>query len=297
MKSWKMMLKAIALYRDGSKLSQPLSSSNFEGVDEVVMLGDQNTLDETKGPKELQDQIGKNLKLKRKKLPHKRVGHIREARVGGHKVYLRTGEYDDGSLGEIFIDMYKEGASFRGLLNSFAILASKALQYGMPLDELVDSFIYTRFEPAGYVSGHEAIKTSYSVLDYVFRSLGYDYLDRTEFVQVKAVDEVPDDSGSAPDQGTDSSKGSSTAKGGDSKSRPSAPQMSATVPEIKEPVPQAQPSINKGNGTSVSTAVTSSDAKSFGYTGEQCDYCGSMRVRRNGTCTVCEDCGGTSGCS
>ncbi|MFP4528253.1 MAG: adenosylcobalamin-dependent ribonucleoside-diphosphate reductase, partial [Candidatus Kapaibacterium sp.] len=131
MKSWKMMVKAIAIYREGSKLSQPLSASNYEDLDEIVTLGDEDTLDETQGPREVQEKISERVsRPKRTKLPGKRHGHIREAMVSGHKVYLRTGEYDDGSLGEIFIDMYKEGASFRGLLNSFAILASKALQYG-----------------------------------------------------------------------------------------------------------------------------------------------------------------------
>jgi ribonucleoside-diphosphate reductase alpha chain len=114
--------------------------------------------------------------LRRHRLPSKRNGWLREAVVGGHKVYLRTGEYEDGSLGEIFIDMYKEGASFKGLMNCFAVLASKALQYGVPLEELVDTFTFTRFEPAGAVQGHEAIKNATSILDYVFRALGYEYL-------------------------------------------------------------------------------------------------------------------------
>ncbi|MGB9913653.1 MAG: vitamin B12-dependent ribonucleotide reductase, partial [Candidatus Kapaibacteriota bacterium] len=141
--AWKLMLKAIAIYRDGSKLSQPLNTTAYEGFDEIVMLGDEETLDETKGPAEVQTQIAQNLqmqqvqqfvphKLERRKLPKRRKGWIREASIGGHKIYLRTGEYEDGTLGEIFIDMYKEGAAFRGLLNSFAILASKALQYGVP---------------------------------------------------------------------------------------------------------------------------------------------------------------------
>src|SRR5205823_9929398 len=113
-------------------------------------------------------------------------------------VYLRTGEYEDGSLGEIFIDMYKEGASFKGLMNCFSVLASKALQYGVPLEELVDTFTFTRFEPAGQVQGHEAIKNSTSIVDYVFRALGYEYLGREDFVHVKAIDEPKNGHHAAP---------------------------------------------------------------------------------------------------
>ncbi|HRP01342.1 MAG TPA: vitamin B12-dependent ribonucleotide reductase [Candidatus Kapabacteria bacterium] len=293
--SWKMMLKAIAIYRDGSKLSQPLNSSNYSDIDEVVQLGDENTLDETLGPKEVQEIIVEKINSKptRTKLPKKRHGFIREAIVGGHKVFLRTGEYADGSLGEIFIDMYKEGASFRGLLNSFAILASKALQYGVPLDELVDTFTFTRFEPAGMVDGHDAIKNATSILDYVFRSLGYDYLGRTDFVHIKAVDEI---------------NGNNNVH---------SPALDILLPqvhsekistEVKNDVVDNKPELSELTIFEESEIITSSkqnvivitsrkEAKSFGYTGEPCSNCGSMRVKRNGSCTVCDDCGTTSGCS
>ena len=304
MQSWKYMLKAIALYRDGSKLSQPLNTKSFDELDEVVMLGDRETLDETLGAKELQERIQEKLqKPIRKKLPGKRHGHIREASVGGHKVYLRTGEYEDGALGEIFIDMYKEGASFRGLLNSFAILASKALQYGVPLEELVDSFIYTRFEPAGYVSGHEAIKSVYSVLDYVFRSLGYDYLHREDFVHVHAVDEIRHEA-KTTDKKDDKPKGgdgkSSKNDEKDKSNNNDSPANQIESKQKSEPAMVSQessPAEGKPLNGSAPKRNASMDAKTFGYTGEQCVYCGSMRVRRNGSCTVCEDCGGTSGCS
>ncbi len=307
--SWKYMLKSITIYRDGSKLSQPLNTANLDGLDEVVMLGDADDLDETLGPKEVHGRIhDKLIKHERKRLPKKRTGHVREARIGGHKVYLRTGEYDDGSLGEIFIDMYKEGASFRGLINSFAILVSKALQYGIPLEELVDTFIYTRFEPAGYVSGHEAIKSVHSILDYVFRSIGYDYLNRTDFVHVKAVDETPEDKL----QGTkDYGENKTEHKSGDNKPEKSSEDNDnlqaktdngSKKPQEKEKELANQP-VRSGNGKTGQNGsqgqmqVSPNDAKSIGYTGEQCEYCGSMRVRRNGACTVCEECGGTSGCS
>jgi len=309
MRSWKMMIKAIAIYRDGSKLSQPLNSANYDDIDEIVMLGDEDTLDESLGPKEVHEQIVSRIQhgLTRTKLPKKRHGHIREAHVSGHKVFLRTGEYEDGSLGEIFIDMYKEGASFRGLLNSFAILASKALQYGIPLEELVDTFTYTRFEPAGPVFGHEAIKNATSILDYVFRSLGYDYLGRTDFVHVKAVDEMPgSDSAGGKDMQLPGSDLPSTAEvpfsaidstPADEASEPTA-EAFAPVRELRpETVDISSHSGNPPNGNSIKLRVRSSEAKVFGYTGEQCENCGSMRVRRNGSCTVCEECGGTSGCS
>lgn len=310
MRSWKHMIKAIAIYRDGSKLSQPLTSTNFADMDEIVMLGDENTLDETIGPKEVQENLQKRIRARavREKLPKKRHGYIREAYVGGHKVYLRTGEYKDGSLGEIFIDMYKEGASFRGLLNSFAILASKALQYGIPVDELVDSFTFTRFEPAGYVEGHEAIRYSTSILDYVFRSIGYDYLDRSDFVHVKAVDELPSDRIEPSETGETrpekpSAKEKSESSGRDEAEKSSAkseanPTQTQTVAE-EEPARLMTTDFG-GNGSSeksIKKRAPTFDPKIGGYTGEQCDYCGSMRVIRNGSCTVCEDCGGTSGCS
>jgi ribonucleoside-diphosphate reductase alpha chain len=291
--SWKLMLKAIALYRDGSKLSQPLNSSNLKDLDEVISLGDENTLDETKGPKQVQEIIADRIhyKIRRNKLPKKRDGHIREAVVGGHKLFLRTGEYEDGTLGEIFIDMYKEGASFRGLMNSFAILASKALQYGVPLEDLVDTFTFTRFEPSGPVEGHEVIKNATSILDYVFRSLGYDYLNRKDFVHVKAVDEVSELRGN----------------GGNKKSEITAPEskpMPVQAIDIIESVPALvtadETSTVKSPSGMLSLQVkvgSSSEAQSFGYTGEHCTNCGSMRVKRNGSCTVCEDCGSTSGCS
>ncbi|GIV56891.1 MAG: transcriptional regulator [Candidatus Kapaibacterium sp.] len=277
MESWKLGLKAIALYRDGSKLSQPLNVAADDGMDEIVLLGDEESLDETKGPQYVQERIVERVyhRAERRRLPKKRKGIIREAYVGGHKVFVRTGEYEDGTLGEIFIDMYKEGASFKGLMNCFAVLASKALQYGMPLEELVDTFTFTRFEPSGPVQGHEAIKYATSVLDFVFRSIGYDYLHRTDFVHVKAVDEVP------PEAVV--------------KSAAAAP-LSTPVTPVAEPV-EAVPLSAEQRSTSSGAPAVRELAKAHGYTGEQCYSCGSMRVKRNGSCTVCEDCGTTTGCS
>ena len=274
--AWQHMVKAITIYRDGSKLSQPLNISSYKDLDEIIMLGNEETLDETKGPREVQERIVERVyhRSERRMLPKRRKGYIREAYVGGHKVFLRTGEYEDGSLGEVFIDMYKEGASFKGLLNCFAVLASKALQYGMPLEELVDSFTFTRFEPAGAVQGHNAIKNSTSILDYVFRSIGYDYLGRKDFVHVKAVDEVPPSGG----EGDDKAKSNGSAH--------------------REPVAETvaeQHHLMSEYASSMSTQML--QAKVQGFTGEQCENCGSMRVKQNGTCKVCEDSGTTTGCS
>jgi len=274
--AWQSMVKAITIYRDGSKLSQPLNISSIADLDEVVMLGTEEDLDETKGPKEVQERIVERVyhRSERRMLPKRRKGYIREAYVGGHKVFLRTGEYEDGSLGEVFIDMYKEGASFKGLLNCFAVLASKALQYGMPLEELVDSFTFTRFEPAGAVQGHNAIKNSTSILDYVFRSIGYDYLGRKDFVHVKAVDEVPEVT----------TNGNGNGNGKAHKAKDS----------------EAELAVHTAKAHADDNSVLRSQAaqaKVQGYTGEQCENCGSVRVKQNGTCKVCEDCGMTTGCS
>ena len=275
--AWQQMVKAITIYRDGSKLSQPLNISSISDLDEVVMLGNEEELDETKGPREVQERIIERVyhRSERRLLPKRRKGYIREAYVGGHKVFLRTGEYEDGSLGEVFIDMYKEGASFKGLLNCFAVLASKALQYGMPLEELVDSFTFTRFEPAGAVQGHNAIKNSTSILDYVFRSIGYDYLGRKDFVHVKAVDEVPESSSEPSKNGS--------GNGASGHHEHSAHTVPTTATHTSDP------------HSAIKSQVI--QARVQGYTGEQCENCGSMRVKQNGTCKVCEDCGMTTGCS
>ncbi|MCZ7557614.1 MAG: vitamin B12-dependent ribonucleotide reductase [Bacteroidia bacterium] len=272
MTSWKLMLKANAIYRDGSKLSQPLSTVSDPEAAALAEMGTEDDFNEQIGPREVQEKIV--TRVERKKLPAKRHGFVREAVVGGHKVFLRTGEYDDGSLGEIFIDMYKEGASFKGLLNCFAVLTSKALQYGVPLEELVDTFTFTRFEPAGVVIGHEAIRNSTSILDYVFRVLGYEYLGRTDFIHVKSVDETPEQPLASFN----------------------SPPTLTRKRENGESAPKLQTeSVLNEKRTARSETVMMARAK--GYTGEMCGSCGSSRVKRNGTCTVCEDCGTTSGCS
>lgn len=249
MKSWKYMLKAIALYRDGSKLSQPLNSIAQDEDELMGLIGrKEDDIDERVDAKQLHEAI--LVRGQRKKLPTKRDGFVQEARIGGHKLHLRTGEYPDGSLGEIFIDMYKEGASYRSLLNCFAIAVSKGLQYGVPLEEYVETFSFTRFEPSGMVMGDEKLKTASSILDYVFRVLGRDYLIKKKL----------EDAGSVKK-------------------------------EVLQPTPKLKPS------KPATKKENKLDARTMGYTGEQCSNCGSMKVKRNGSCSVCMDCGETTGCS
>jgi ribonucleoside-diphosphate reductase alpha chain len=281
--SWRFMLKAIALYRDGSKLSQPLNASN-DNFDELVLLGDQDDWDETVDQKAIQKVIVERVyqRAERRRLPKRRHGYVREATVGGHKVYIRTGDFDDGSLGEIFIDMYKEGASFKGLLNCFAVLTSKALQYGVPLDELVDTFTFTRFEPAGFVEGHEAIKNATSILDYIFRTLGYDYLQRTDFVHVAQVDSATQPKSIEGNAQSDVSESPSPAVG----------EVIAPAPTYNEVMEAVSGGIDQ-DGAKAKLL----DPKNMGYTGESCSKCQSTQVVRNGACTMCLNCGTTTGCS
>ena len=197
MMSWKLGLKANALYRDGSKLSQPLASQIFAAVedeeDDVVVAeapraaapATQSAVSQTVVTERIVEKVIEKLrKSERERLPHRRKSYTQKAIVGGHKVYLHTGEYEDGRLGEIFIDMHKEGAAFRSLMNNFAIAISVGLQYGVPLEEFVEAFTFTRFEPAGLVIGNDSIKNATSVLDYIFRELGVSYLGRNDLAHV-----------------------------------------------------------------------------------------------------------------
>jgi len=201
--SWSLCLKANALYRDGSKLSQPLNASSDDAAAAILEASLESVV-ETPAPalapapspvvsahaaiEEVATKLVYRYISKRRVMPGRRRGYTQKARVGGHKVYLRTGEFEDGSLGEIFIDMHREGAAFRSLMNCFAIAISLGLQYGVPLEEFVEAFVFTRFEPNGGVQGHENIKMSTSVIDYIFRELALSYLSRTDLVQVKPED-------------------------------------------------------------------------------------------------------------
>ncbi|MEM9332063.1 MAG: vitamin B12-dependent ribonucleotide reductase, partial [Pseudomonadota bacterium] len=192
MLSWKLALKANALYRDGSKLSQPLNASLIEDDE------DEDALEELlEAPKaaaaatiteKIVERVVEKVVREQEQLPTRRKGYTQKAKVGGHTIFLRTGEYDDGRLGEIFIDMHKEGAAFRAMMNNFAISVSLGLQYGVPLDEYVDAFTFTKFEPAGMVQGNDAIKNATSILDYIFRELGISYLGRHDLAHVDQSD-------------------------------------------------------------------------------------------------------------
>jgi len=190
MLSWQLGLKANALYRDGSKLSQPLASQILAFDDEEEEAEDLLAQPQVQRATIVSERIVEKIvermirKAERERLPHRRKSYIQKATVGGHKVYLHTGEYEDGRLGEIFIDMHKEGAAFRSLMNNFAIAISIGLQYGVPLEEFVEAFTFTRFEPAGLVIGNDSIKNATSVLDYIFRELAVSYLDRNDLAHV-----------------------------------------------------------------------------------------------------------------
>ncbi|MGO3933508.1 vitamin B12-dependent ribonucleotide reductase [Rhodopseudomonas pseudopalustris] len=208
MLSWKLALKANALYRDGSKLSQPLSSQLISDDDE-----DDDALDaflekpmaaraahvSEKVVERLVERIV--VMRERERMPDRRKGYTQKAVVGGHKVYLRTGEYDDGRIGEIFIDMHKEGAALRSFINNFAIAVSLGLQYGVPLEEYVDAFTFTRFEPAGPVQGNDSIKYATSILDYVFRELAVSYMGRFDLAHVDPSETGFDAIGKGVDEG------------------------------------------------------------------------------------------------
>jgi len=254
--SWRKMLKAIALYRDGSKLSQPLSSL-MPGSDvaaEAVLSILRDSGNEGIGLALSPTARGK----RRNPLPAKRFGYTQKAKIGGHSIFLRTGQYEDGTLGEIFLDMHKEGAAFRSLLNSFAIAVSLGLQYGVPLEEYVDAFTFTRFEPNGMVSGHDHIKMTTSVLDFIFRDVALSYLGRTDLVQVK-----PDDLIS-----TSTNRNGSSHNGN-----------------------------GNGRSDAVGLDNEVHVAKMKGYEGDPCPVCGHFTLVRSGTCMRCDTCGSTTGCS
>ncbi|MCB4454090.1 vitamin B12-dependent ribonucleotide reductase [Leisingera sp. McT4-56] len=323
--SWSLGIKANALYRDGSKLSQPLAAALVEDDDdaaEVLESGAPQEKAAVLAEKIVEKVVIKEvLKSHRTKMPQRRKGYTQKAVVGGHKVYLRTGEYEDGNLGEIFIDMHKEGAGFRAMMNNFAIAVSVGLQYGVPLEEFVDAFTFTKFEPAGMVQGNDSIKNATSILDYVFRELAVSYLDRTDLAHVKPEGATFDDLGRGEEEGVSNlSELSETAA---TRSLEVLKQISSTG-YLRKRLPQelvvlqgGQPEAGVlGTGTDPVAALQTlvpetteapaqatggmdarTKAKMQGYEGEACGECGNYTLVRNGTCMKCNTCGGTSGCS
>ncbi|MBN8689526.1 MAG: vitamin B12-dependent ribonucleotide reductase [Armatimonadetes bacterium] len=321
MQSWKLGIKANALYRDGSKLSQPLNASTDDAAAAILDA----TLDDTHeefshlSQAERVERVATKLVYrylaKRRMMPTRRKGYTQKARIGGHKVYVRTGEYNDGTLGEIFIDMHREGAAYRSLMNCFAIAVSLGLQYGVPLEEFVEAFVFTRFEPNGPVTGHDNIKMSTSVIDYIFRELAFSYLGRNDLVQVKPEDLRSDTTGS-PSQLPDfddeeegdeiegmvpgATRDDNEARGynrsqnslfGDSEPAP-------IVQSKQESIAPAKAAKVVVAGPMVRTlSEQQREAKLKGYEGDPCSDCGAFTLVRNGVCLKCNTCGSTSGCS
>jgi ribonucleoside-diphosphate reductase alpha chain len=297
---WRLGLKAVALYRDGCKASQPLSASGEkkESADEKPSAAPDLLLAPIPASSTPDQQLtlpmAPNTRIygDRARLPKKRRGFTQEARVGGHKIFLRTGEYDDGMLGEIFIDMHKEGAAFRSLMNCFAMSVSIGLQYGVPLQTYVDQFTFTRFEPQGPVEGHPYVKFATSIVDFIFRTLGVEYLSRFDLAHIKPeIDGSPLDA--ARNLGT-----------------PPEPPSLHPLPEAagrgeqgratrlrSAPPPEAAPSWSL-NEALTPPAASPLDAQLDRMMGDApvCDTCGHITVR-NGACYKCLNCGNSMGCS
>jgi len=296
MLSWKLGIKANALYRDGSKLSQPLATV----IEDAPLIEESPAaVAAPVSPAEQAERVVENWVARRRRLPFRRAGYTQKAVIGGHNIYLRTGEYEDGSLGEIFLDMHKEGAAFRSMMNCFAIAVSLGLQHGVPLEKYVDAFLFTRFEPNGIVQGNPYIKMTTSIIDYIFRELAVTYLGRHELAQVKPADLAQgpgvDDVGEVP-----------------------APVANAHIPRtgrldlnangtgIRRVQADTGPhSYVDANGGVMAAPASAGDAKSAalsiarlkGYEGDACSECGHMTLVRNGTCLKCATCGTTTGCS
>jgi ribonucleoside-diphosphate reductase alpha chain len=337
MLSWKLGLKANALYRDGSKLSQPLASQIFafadEEEDDALPEAPRPTAQTVVTERIVERVIEKIRSHEREKLPHRRKSYTQKAIVGGHKVYLHTGEYEDGRLGEIFIDMHKEGAAFRSLMNNFAIAISVGLQYGVPLEEFVDAFTFTRFEPAGLVIGNDSIKNATSVLDYIFRELAISYLGRNDLAHVAPPADEDLGRGDGPAERVIAKVASTgylrggrpmtLVKGG------AAPKMMAEeedehfgnleahndsetldLTEIRAGVEATLTTVSAQVATleaalirtpsspaAANRAARAAEARLKGFEGDSCGACGNFTLVRNGTCMKCNTCGSTSGCS
>jgi ribonucleoside-diphosphate reductase alpha chain len=287
--SWQLMLKANALYRDGSKLSQPLNT--------VVDAAEPAPEEAKAEPVRIAEKIVHRYIARRRQLPSRRAGYTQKARIGNHKIYLRTGEYEDGTLGEIFLDMHKEGAAFRSMTNCFAIAVSLGLQHGVPLEEFVDAFLFTRFEPNGMVQGNPHIKMTTSIIDYIFRELAISYLERHDLAHVEPEDLRGDamHREKEPEFESEEVVGERVVE-----AKPPAKAFATPRSGHLHPLPE--------NGNGHSTAVksrpvgeTTEDkirlARLKGYEGDPCGECGQLTLVRSGACCKCDTCGASSGCS
>jgi ribonucleoside-diphosphate reductase alpha chain len=326
--AWQSMNKAVALYRDGSKLSQPLSRALF---DETAEDGG-GELSVEQAAEKMAERIVYRYLAKRRRIPSRRGGYTQKATVGGHKLYLRTGEYSDGTLGEIFLDMHREGAAFRSLMNSFAIAVSLGLQHGVPLEEFVEAFLFSRFEPNGIVSGNKSIKMSTSIIDYIFRELAITYLGRNDLAhvseedlrhdalgtpdgesieyedeedatpgitgQITAASRNGDDIHSAHMESANGDGGNGQGNGGNGHGQQVEKKTSATAGEESEAVLEyaaTQGTADSSEGERLKIQIRNARLK--GYEGDICMECGSFTMVRNGTCLKCTTCGASSGCS
>ncbi len=338
--SWRLGLKATALYRDGSKLSQPLAAS---------LLGEDEEAEEhaaelfAQSPAQRAPLVAERIvervverviervvhvqRGERRRLPNRRKGYTQKAIVGGHKVYLRTGEHEDGKLAEVFIDMHKEGSAFRSLMHNFAIAISIGLQYGVPLEEFVESFTFTRFEPSGIVEGNDAIKIATSILDYIFRELAISYLGRGDLAHAEPGDLSPDTVG----KGEAESSLAEPEAAADMRAAPARnpeiePRVAAmmqrmtsngyvrnkftvlhggaraaavsAMPAAEESLAPAGIAVDADDEPTLALRLERIRAARIkGYEGDSCEECGNFTLIRNGTCLKCDTCGATSGCS
>ena len=337
MLSWKLALKANALYRDGSKLSQPLNAALIEDDTEELddnletLMAQPAAARAVTVTERIIERIIERTVREQEKLPTRRKGYTQKAKIGGHTVFLRTGEYEDGRIGEIFIDMNKEGATLRAMFNNFAIAISLGLQYGVPLEEYVEAFTFTKFEPAGLVQGNETIKMASSILDYIFRELAISYLGRNDLAHV-SPDEVGHSAPQKPDDGTATGSASRVVSKGLTRGRPTnflsvagGGQMTGGTPTSGQSQMQAEssggaqvfsfsganalkqePEVAKAieslfvPATKLSVAPQPDQrviAKMKGYLGEACGECQNFTLVQNGTCKKCDTCGATTGCS
>jgi ribonucleoside-diphosphate reductase alpha chain len=293
---WRLGLKAVALYRDGCKASQPLSTGGEKKKDEkkAVAEGDTLTPEPLLTPMSAQAATatpqlmlnitpGTRLYGQRDRLPKKRHGFTQEARVGGHKIFLRTGEYEDGHLGEIFIDMHKEGAAFRSLMNCFAMSVSVGLQYGVPLQTYVDQFTFTRFEPQGPVEGHPNVKFATSIVDFIFRALGVEYLQRYDLAHIK-----PEIDGQAPPEPPSLRQLPHAIE-------PTLTGDTAPLPHTREATARSA-AMSETLGDSATGSPLDAQLDTMMGDAPVCDVCGHITVR-NGACYKCLNCGNSMGCS
>ena len=299
--SWRLGLKACALYRDGSKLSQPLSNKSDkkkkdDSTDAENTASDSQFIDVGKlTVEELLDELHKRMqaapdtKLKRqlsriverKSLPAKRRGFTQKAKINGQALFLRTGEYNDGTLGEIFIDLAKEGSTLRSLMNSFAIAVSVGLQYGVPLEEFVEKFVFTKFEPAGMVD-HPNIKSTTSIVDFVFRCLAYEYLNRADLVHIADKPEIGNTGSDEWDEPANE--------------KPELSDVRVIGPASSPSTTPSQVRVQKATAAGVKADGTQEFMKSMQSDAPACNTCGHITVR-SGTCYKCLNCGNSMGCS